>query len=221
MELILKKIEGEEKREEYIKNVIKQYLSATGKEESNTNATGFKKSFLEWSKERRKLGEAYKKILVTELGIQLDVKSTAEIGKGINDTIAYNERAKIITPYPYNMYGKKYQDRITKAELQIRPSKDQSNNELLNGIDTLIIHNPYDNRQILNWDYLFDDNCFNIVVGVFGKAYDKNKKETIEMLKELRKKITVPYQIIEKDEDEYDNYNYIVTNIFTKRKERR
>ena len=153
------------------------------------------------------------------MGVKLNTPTTTEIGKGINDTIVYNERAKVITPYPYNMYGTKYQNKITKAKLIINQPNNQNNNDILGNTDTLITHNPYDWNDILNWSYLFDENYYNVAIGIFGKKYDRNRLASIQALKELVKKINETYQEIEQETK--DNYYYIVTNILTKRKERR
>ena len=218
MELILEKKEDAKERAQYIQNLITQYQQATGRNNIKENSTGFRESFLEWSKERKKISETYK-IILTELGVKLNTPTTTEIGKGINDTIVYNERAKVITPYPYNMYGTKYQNKITKAKLIINQPNNQNNNEILGNTDTLITHNPYDWNDILNWSYLFDENDYNVAIGIFGKKYDRNRLASIQALKELVKKINETYQEIEQETK--DNYYYIVTNILTKRKERR
>lgn len=218
MELVLEKKEDTEERAQYIQYLITQYQQATGRNNIKEYSTGFRESFLEWSKERKKISETYK-IILKELGIDLNTQATVEIGKGINDTIVYNEQAKVITPYPYNMYGTKYQNKITKAKLIIKTPNNQNNNKLLENVDTLITHNPYDGNHILNWNYLFDENYYNIAIGIFGKKYDRNRSDSIQVLKELIKMINETYQVIE--EETKDNYYYIVTNALTRRKERR
>ena len=214
MKIILENIEDEQQREQYIKNIILQYQEAIKKNNSNTTSTGFRRSFLEWSKERRKIGEFYKEQL-KELGIDVTTQETVEVNKGVNDTLVYSENAKVITPYPYNMYGQAFQSKIIKSKLVIVKNAPFTPVQQLKGIKTFITHNPYNKADIQSWSELFNSNCYNVAVGIYGKSYEMDRTKKKMMLEELRELITTSYQLIETEKDEM--YSYILTNNLTRK----
>lgn len=214
MKIILENIEDEQQREQYIKNIILQYQEATQKNNSNTTSTGFRRSFLEWSKERRKIREFYKEQL-KELGIDVATPETAEVNKGVNDTLVYGENARVITPYPYNMYGQTFQSKIIKSKFVIVKNAPFTPIHQLKGIKTFITHNPYNETDIQSWSELFNSNHYNVAVGIYGKCYEMDRMKKKRMLEELKKLITTSYQSIEIEKSEM--YSYILTNNLTRK----
>ena len=182
-------------RLEYVNKLIEQFENATGIKNSNT--IGFVREFVEWLGERRNILDDYIEVL-DYMDLDYNSSLTAEIGKGMNDSVALkNNNTKIITPYTYGM--KKNKNRIIQGELVYR---EKPNNNL--NIDTFMTQNPY--KNITGWNRINDK--YQIIAGVYGKTFDRDRTKKIKMLKELKENLLYPYK------EEYvrvkDSYYYVV-----------
>ena len=208
MEIILNKNIDNNTNGIYLRHLIDQYMDATGIKCLPTNNERLKKEITEWLKERDSLTDTYK-MLLDCMDIEYNHPMTAEVGKGFQDTIVYNNNTTIITPYPNNL-ERNIKNKIINASLQISCQNANLPPTPLPKIDHLMTENPYTRTDINNWEYIFNDSNIYATIGVFGRTYDKDKDKKIKMLKEFKERI-----IDTTYKEQYyrlkDEYGYVIT----------
>ena len=197
---------------EYTKKLINQYKQANGIVDNKI--TNYLKEYKEFFINRREIGKNYIKFL-DSLGFNYSNLDTAEIGKGIFDSIVIEYPTTIITPY-YE-YLDNLGSRVIKREfasLEGMPALLEETevgnkvNLLKNSVNTFMIQNPYTIYDIESWDKLHNRTNYNILLGVYGNNFDKDKKDKIKLIKEFKEKLN--NEFISMYETNNDEYYYIV-----------
>ena len=208
-----------DEREIYVSNLTNQFIKSIGKSDIDINSKELWSEFNEWLNERKKIAKEYKTIL-DFLELDYNTNKTAEIGKGVFDTIVSNNNlTTIITPYTYYFDPQKRKN-IIKGNLKIvsekYPRKDISMERKIDDINCFITQNPYTKKDIEIFNQLYSFYKYNIIIGIYGKNDDKDKEIKIIKLKELKEKITKNIK------EEYikiiNNYFYILASTYQKYK---
>lgn len=204
---------------EYINNLIKQFISATGTKNVDVNSEEFVKEISDWIKRNKAIGENYTSFLKS-INVYPNIigKDTIEIGKGVYDSIAIDTKMKMITPYSKNIEKKKGE--IVTAKFGVFSGNPVffNNDELDNKSDIIdssiksrfITHNPYERNCIKNWEQLHNVGE-NITVGVFGKVYDRDKNLKIRKIDSIRYGFS-DYDFKEVYDSDGDNYFYAISS---------
>lgn len=190
--------------EEYYMLLSMQYQKSLGMTPLracyNIGSSNFQKELMEWLKERRRMGEIYKKFL-NYYAKNISTLTTAEINKGNLDSIVYPSSTTIITQYN-NFDKEKYSNNIIiKSDFfpdAKRPGLIRLNNsgkiesvkKAPNFIEQYITENPYRRTDISGFEELHNGNNFDIIVGMYGHIHDNDKEDKLKQLKNLREKIT-------------------------------
>lgn len=147
--------------------------------------------FINWIFIQDEQGKKYSCFL-KELGLSFDKEECAEVGKGKYDSIAKNYDTTIITPdediKPKGIFintGFKVYNGMPTIISQVTHKKVVFGSINTNIINTFMTQNPYDDSLLDNWDEL-PNNDTNIIVGIYGSKHDKNLKDKIRALKNLK-----------------------------------
>ena len=180
--------------EKYILKLIVQYTKATYNQNHDNS------EFIEWLSEYIKVTKEYSEY-IDYLGIDLNSASLAEVEKGYFDSIV-SENTSIISTYGDTLNKENSQLVINDNDIAI----------LKRGIlmypdeiELFITHNPYSSDLINNWDKIHNNLGKNICIGIYGKIYDKNIKDKIELIKQFKTKLNNEIKI---------NYDTKFDNIF-------
>ena len=188
----------------YILKLIVQFHKAVGTDISKWDTPDFIIEFSEWLKENKKVVEEYSEFLEC-LGINFYDFITVEIGKGKYDSIVKPETT-LISPF-----AKEPSELFLMENMPLIISKEGIFKA--DDINLFLTHNPYSEEEISNWYKIHNNGLQDISVGVYGKIYDQDKKEKIDMLKKLIQKLND--DIKEEYSTNKDNYFY---NVSSKRK---
>lgn len=186
----------------YLQNLFNQFLSVTGMDNTIDVSENVLNNFHKWLVDMQFLGQKYEEIL-TLMKVDFNTSKIAEIGKGKYDSIVHgNGKTTIITPCP-NEFFDIISNPIIIGSLECLGNEpvivetdmvETTYTTLSNfNIDTIMTHNPF--GDINTFLRLCNRTYLNIVVGVFGKIYDKNAEQKIEMLKEFKRKIIAPVDL--------------------------
>ena len=192
-------------KKDYIKTLYKEFCSAKGIKNSFDEN---KEDFIDWIlNQRRLLIRYFDFIQYLDSGI-LD-KNILEIDKGIYDsllkiwgnlymisqyadTLKEERRSLILLKNPFNR--------------QIIPIILNEQNKLFRPTNDILFltHNPYDLTSIKNWYQIHNQKEQDILIGMFGKEEDLDKKAKLKVLKELQSRMESDTSF---DYDtEYDHY---------------
>lgn len=179
----------------YLYNLIKQYQSALGIKEKDINFPSFMTDFNEWLKDREFMGEIYINFIESIDDYWVE-RHQVEVGKGMLDSLVLDSDDTIITPYFEGIENKP--GLIIPAEFYVYDGQPlaihHQNNEIqLQTVDLgnsirFSTHNPYEPKNIQNWEQLLLTGN-DITVGVFGSRDDKDFKEKIKQLEPLKDKL--------------------------------
>lgn len=180
--------------ERYLNNLIEQFKAATGVKTVDTNSKEFMKEFREWLSKRQVMGDGYIALL-NYMELYFDTPHCAEIGKGRYDSVVLPYETTIITPYSdgiirvndgevinsdFNVFvGAPL---LTSNEMDFRVIQPHQ-------ISTYMTQNPYSSDAIRCWHQLHCNHNNAIILGVYGKTYDKDMETKINQLKKLRAKL--------------------------------
>lgn len=176
--------------------LIEQYKKANGYKIIDLTIESFKKDYLEWLEERKIQGYRYFNFLY-EMKSGLLERTTAEVGKNEIDCITLPFDTTIISPYEY----KDLDDftRLMPALMKVLDEElllefipnDKIKSIILprKKIETVMTQNPYTTYSINEWDTLHNSGNYDIAVGIYGSIYDKDIKEKLKILKNLKEKI--------------------------------
>lgn len=207
MKIIQNKKQKSELIDEYFCYQLKQFQTATQKS-INLHSKEFWSEFYEWLTERKKVSNEYYYLLKV-MNINCDSPKTAEIGKGIYDTITENKHTTLITPYTHGL-NKHKKNTIIQGTIKI-----DGQNKIQLPYQFLITENPYTESHLKNWEYLFHNKHYTTVLGVYGKTYDKDYQDKIKLLEELKQKLQCLYK--EESTQINDNYCHIITSYPSKK----
>lgn len=191
-------------RDEYLYKLTNQFKEATGLNKE-MSIIELEEEFENWIQERRRIAENYL-MLLDSMGIEFNHKMTAEIGKGVYDTITDKLDTTIITPYTDGLTN----PRVIGARLVITPDDTPILSTQIPTIDSIMTQNPYSDLEIKNWSALFNEEQIKVTLGIYGNIYDKNKYAKIKELEEFKKRLTADCKV-----DYYtfnDEYGYAITS---------
>ena len=187
----------------YIKHLTEQYLAATGismKYYPLPTDKSFIEDLTKFLKEREKIGEKYLKEIIKVTDERISKGYRVEVNKGALDSILLKEAAKSkfregtcipVTPYPTLINEPPKKLIITNAGAcffkNLKTSKIIPNKGI---IETFITQNPYNSEFLKDWEKIPQTGEGNIVVGMYGKTYDKNYEEKLAMLREFKAKLS-------------------------------
>ena len=184
--------------EQYIKNLIEQFRLATGNKNTDLNSDAFITEFTEWIRGRQKIGKEYTYFL-DYMGLRFADSDCAEIGKSVYDTVVKPFNTKLITPAAQSFEKLKMRDRIITGNMRayegcpvlVRHNiKGNQLNQIPNDIIlTYITQNPFSQSNISGWEGLHNSGNNNIIVGVYGNAFDKDIDAKIKLIKTLKEKL--------------------------------
>ena len=189
---------------------ITQYMKAKEKK-TKPNTKQVINEYQLWIEARNKMKKEYIEML-KEIKIDLNNKTTAEVGKNIIDTIALSNDMTIITPYK-DIYESIPNKKILLGNMKIynnTPYLETKNETIIPNqlIDTYMTHNPYNYKEIEEWFKL--QYKYNIIIGVFGSIYDKDKDEKIKKMLEIKRKLQTT--CTEHFKRNSDSYYYVIKN---------
>lgn len=203
---------------EKIEYLIEQFKTAVGTNYTDFSSLEFMSEFFEWIKSRQDIGKEYVSFIEY---MELPFKDTnsAEIGKTQYDTIVSSFETKIITPVTIGLEEilKIEKERIITSDFKVvdnKPILIKPNNKSIeisnDNIKTFITQNPYTPEYISNWEQLHNSGKYSIILGAYGKIYDKDIDKKLNELEALRDKLDEPYK------EEFavmdDNYYYAITS---------
>lgn len=184
--------------------LIRQFVVAKNIKNVDLNSKSFFEEFSNWLKERKGIGEKYISI-ISRFGLFKDSFQYAEVGKGLQDSVTLPYNTKLLTPYiDENMISNP--NRVINANLSVYKndvfpfiSTEEVKIQVVpnNKISTYMTQNPYNNHIIDGWDELHNSGYNNIIVGMYGSEYDKDKQEKKDMLLKLRRKLERNYTELE------------------------
>ena len=181
-----------EKMYEY--NLIDQYYQAFGYDYRSLENNDLKKEFLEWLKERTKMKHIYLNYLYS-LKKDIIERTTAEIGKTDDDTMSKLEFMDNLVISSYNINDID-DSRIIPAKMKVKNEEIYldffnrvSGMFLPRNLNLIMTHNPYNIYSVLNWEDLHNSGNYDIAIGIFGSIYDKDIKNKINLLTNIKEKI--------------------------------
>lgn len=190
------------KQKIYLDKLIEQYKAATGTKNIDINSPSFIIDFNNWIARNRGMGDNFLHTLEMS-EIYYDKDSCAEIGKGYRDSLVLSFETTIITPYVEGLDKRPNTAKVIDSEFSVSfgvpmiYEKDEIVPETIikpTEIDTFMTHNPYTGTNINSWAQLHkSSNYGGIIVGVFGKKYDKDMEMKIKQLNNLKKLLQENY----------------------------
>lgn len=184
--------------------LIKQFVLARGIKHTDLGSQSFLKEFSNWLKEQKEIGDKYISF-ISNFGLFNNSVRCAEVNKGIEDSVTLPYNTRLLSPYidinkisePSRVINanffvyKNYNTPIIstkEVKMEVIPS---------DKIKTYMTQNPYDSNMLNDWSCLHNSKRNNIVVGVYGKEYDKDKNEKKDMLLRFRKQLNNDFREIE------------------------
>lgn len=175
--------------------LIEQYQKANGYKFVDLNSKSFRNDYLSWLEERKHQGYRYLDFLY-EMKENILERTTAEVGKNEIDCLTLPFDTTIISPYDYNDIDDptRFIPAIMKVVdeqivLQLPPSNGIKLMVLPKKIDLLMTENPYTQHSILDWDSLHNSENYDIAIGIYGSINDKDIKEKLRLLKDIKEKL--------------------------------
>lgn len=195
---------------EYIQKLIQQYINSQGIKNIDINSIKFKQEFVMWIDEMQKIKEGYIKLLEKNK-IPYNSTEMVEIGKGKYDSIVLNNGSTImLTPY----LKEKGNNPLCLYRFTVKNNKPAvilNNGNIKNvPLKNIMIHNPYDESDICDFEKMFNNETCDITIGIYGKNEDKDKNQKIKLLENFKKELYLNFK-----QDGYEskgNYYYILTS---------
>lgn len=200
----------------YLNELKKQYLSANGLTFFGTKE-GENECFIEWFKERSVSKELYKNYLLLN-DIDYNYRKSAEIGKGNFDSIASEFGDSVLLTKYAETFDDRFSERLIRGVLYvgnkvpcavIEDVKTRSHSRLLlDKINLFYTQNIYFADQLEKFVKIHN-NGKSVLVGAYGKIYDKDRIAKIKQLKNLKEQL-----LDSKYKENYiysgDNYSYFL-----------
>ena len=186
----------------YYNYLTKQFLEAKGLRKADFSSETF---VSEWGSWLDKLGLDVKKYyeFLKETGyLPSDHKQIVEIGKSSLDSLTIVDDFSVITPYTLGIESTG--SSIIKAEFKVLKSKpfmvqkdvkrSMQVSSVSSKVKTFMTQNPYSFKKMDHWEELPNIGKRDILVGVYGKTYDKDREQKIRQLEELKTRLSVVYK---------------------------
>lgn len=168
----------------YMNKLLKQYHDSIGMIHEK-HLGEFDQSFIEWIISNNELVKEYGEFLIDILG-QTDPSIVIETNKGQFDSL-HSFGFQIASPFAESL-GKTNKHILTFGE-EVLISSPEGVEQIINKY--LLAHNPYSPKEVLTWPTIpFHGN--DIIVGVYGKTYDKDMDSKIDLLDDLQDRLVTP-----------------------------
>ena len=162
----------------------------------NLKREKIRKEFACWLQERMKYGYRYLDFLC-EMNEHILERTTAEVGKTEYDSLVLPFDTTIISPYEFKELDDR--ERLINSKFMVYEEKpvlyfdrqEQPTPVVIQeqGINTFMTQNPYSPYSTLYWHDLHNSGHFDIAVGIYGSIYDRNIREKLIIMKNLKEKI--------------------------------
>ncbi len=177
--------------------LCKQFQESMGFQKIDLKSSDFKQDFFDWLIERMKLSEDYL-YLLDNMNLSYEGLDNVEIGKGPFDSVfADRIESTIITPLSSEF------DNISNPLIEGRLLVFRKSLVLVNEIDNLkkikfinsnnysklMTQNPYNNKDICDWENIHNSKTLDIIFGMFGFINDKDRKDKLSKLFDLKDKL--------------------------------
>lgn len=206
--------------EEYIKELFNQFKLSTGIYSDDVDSKKYEKEFMEWLSRYKIIGELYFKWLKEEKILDELSPEFAEVGKGEHDTLTLNQKTTLISPYIKNLDCSSINNRILKYDFTVFDGipicRRKKPRDIVDGIEVFMTQNPFDMVSMINWPQLYNYASYDIIVGLYGNIFDKDREYKLKNLKIMRERIKDSFKI--KEVTSGDTYCYVLSTGFTKRK---
>lgn len=182
----------EENMKGYLNNLIAQFRNATGTKYVDINSTRFIREFSEWIISRQAIGDEYFSFIKSMYIHPIIDEGSAEIGKGVFDSIVLDTGIPMITTYKKGI--QRESDKLIAAAFAVYEKSPIIVKRSKNGnqLKTSMVHfkryltqNPYGIEYIKDWDDLHNRGD-NITVGVYGSIYDKDIEQKLRQMEALK-----------------------------------
>lgn len=200
----------------YLAGLMGQYEHSTRIPSANQMSPKYTNEFSMWINERKNIGKDYTCFLDYN-GFRFANSNCAEIGKGRYDTISRPLDNIIITSY--TSINDINPNRIIDGGFVVLEGKPlivksdkfgkyyrEVPNEIVN---TYFTQNPLHIGLVSGWEDLNNSGDASIIVGVYGKTYDRDKTEKIDDLMRFADKLT-PGTYTKEYATDKDNYFFVV-----------
>ena len=201
--------------DEYMKELLNQFRLARGINPHGFDPKTYESEFLEWLSNYTKMGEYYFR-WIKENGVLKELSpEVAEIGKGRYDTVTLNQPTTLISPYighldvPNTIFN--YDFTVFNGMPLYRGRKPH---DLVEDVDIFMTQNPYCMAIMLNWPQLYNYNDFDIIIGLYGNTFDKDREDKLRHLKIWREILRDEFEI--KEVTDGDQYCYVLSTNYTK-----
>ncbi|MBO5096012.1 MAG: hypothetical protein J6B98_03980 [Bacilli bacterium] len=182
----------------YLERLLEQFKQATGARYVDVNSSAFISEFQDWVLRNQKIGSDYRGVIEC-MDLHPEIRSTtAEVGKGILDSIAIDSAMSIITPYSDKIksIGELFDGNfVVNGDDPYLIPRDNSEVTLLNTMfERFITQNPYEQSCLENWENLHNSGNSNITIGVYGCTYDKDYQAKLAALKSFKERLYEGYR---------------------------
>lgn len=184
-----------------IDNIKAQFIESTGYKGPVSNDDFFNREFNDWLYQRVSVLTNYL-YLLEELDINYDDVHTVEVGKSCYDSIVLPFNTSIITLFSE---GFEVLDRLHLNErlhfgdmvvynsvprLVFSNKKEDYVDIHPVSINTFMTQNPYSMSDVYNWDQLHNSGVYNIVLGIYGNNWDRDKNKKIKSIINFKNELT-------------------------------
>lgn len=167
--------------EEYLMALYYQYCNARGIKNINFAKMKDDEDFINWIVQNRQTSKIYKDYLSY---LEVPLYDGTEVGKGKYDSISSKDM-KIVSPYGITLGVLPSKLMITDRNVLIVTSRIIS----LAKTNLFITHNPYSYQDISSWHKIHNSGMYDISIGVYGNACDRDRETKIELLSKLADKM--------------------------------
>ena len=177
---------------EYYRQLKLQYYKATKEKIKQNIENSLNDDIYRWLSIRKEIGKIYLEYL-DSLGIDIKTLETAEIGKGLFDTLVREYETTIISPYIEAVDNKRvytYSLNLvnTPTLMKYGPKmRIEDIKSIPKDVNTFLINNPYE--KIVGLENFVNKEEIQTIIGIYGQIFDKDKDKKLKMLLELSKKI--------------------------------
>lgn len=183
----------------YLQKLLEQFKQAAGVQHIDLSSLLFKAEFADWCFRNKNIGADYRTLLkYMEVNPEIGYKS-AEVGKGLLDSIALDSDISMITPYSDKLV--KPEDELVVSKFEVRENdiilvpENKPEFILSDGVfNRFITQNPYEQSCLENWENLHNSGNSNITVGVYGCTYDKDYQAKLAALKSFKERLYEGYR---------------------------
>lgn len=165
--------------EEYMQKLMQQYIQAYDLYLIERTSSEFLNGFVSYLQEMKLIGKEYYKLL-ENMGCDVDISSTAELNKGVHDSIA-KKNTTIISPYAGTMQRDNCELIITDGSVSTT-----SNRINVESINTFITQNPLTSADINLIERIISLGKYKVFIALYGKNTEKDIEEKILNLKYLK-----------------------------------